>query len=109
MKLGPRSHLERLKVIFIRANAFIRDLSKFWNYGATSEEADTLKPGLVIYRISAPVWDSSPPNNPRSQEFQLFHLTLIKFLFAAKNSSSYFRELDPMKRACLTVTVALGR
>ena len=54
MKLGPRSHLGRLKVL-IRANAFIRDLAKFWDYGAMSEEADTLKPGLVIYRISAPV------------------------------------------------------
>lgn len=47
MKPGPSSHLERLKVL-IRANAFIRDLSRFWDYGATSEEADTLKPGHYL-------------------------------------------------------------
>lgn len=59
MKPGSNSHLERLKVL-IRANAFIRDLSKFWDYGATSEEADTLKPGLIIYRISARLRQWSP-------------------------------------------------
>lgn len=85
MKLRPRIYLGRLKVL-IRANAFISDLSKFWDYGAVSKEADTLKPGLVIYRISVPktvvpkiILDHMSSN----------YLTFIKFLFSAKNSSRY--------------------